>query len=318
MSSRKHWLLLLFLSAAASSSSALRPDEVSMGTTILCVRYDGGVVVGADTRTSVSGYVSNRYAAKLTFVLDGAVDSFVGRRAAPSAAAEGALADDQSSGDGAEMTEIRPDEGRAVTPSTAAPPRTEAFSTCAICRSGSAADTQSLASTVRAELVRRRLQHGVPGTVTQAAAMLRNLLVGDSGLSASLVCAGYDHVLGRGCIFTIGPGGTVFEEESWAAGGSGSSFVLGHLDSRLSSGEGGGGPGILATEEEALDAVAEAIGLAMERDGSSGGFVRMYVVDKDGRRFVTRAPGHGGRSDGPASLRDFAPAIRSGIMITNE
>lgn len=315
MSSRKHWLLLLFLSAAASSSSALRPDEVSMGTTILCVRYDGGVVVGADTRTSVSGYVSNRYAAKLTFVLDGAVDSFVGRRAAPSAAAEGALEDDQSSGDGAEVMEGRPDDERAVTPSTAPPYLPEAFSTCAICRSGSAADTQSLASTVRAELVRRRLQHGVPGTVTQAAAMLRNLLVGDSGLSASLVCAGYDHVLGRGCIFTIGPGGTVFEEDSWAAGGSGSSFVLGHLDSRLSSGE---GPGVLATEEEALDAVAGAIGLAMERDGSSGGFVRMYVVDKDGRRFVTRAPGHGGHSGGPASLRDFAPAIRSGGMITNE
>ena len=74
----------------------------------------------------------------------------------------------------------------------------------------------------------------------------------------------------------------------------------------------------LSIRRRALDAVAEAIGLAMERDGSSGGFVRMYVVDKDGRRFVTRAPGHGGRSDGPASLRDFAPAIRSGIMITNE
>jgi len=41
---------------------ALHPNEVSMGTTILAVRYKDGVVVGADTRTSVSGYVSNRYA----------------------------------------------------------------------------------------------------------------------------------------------------------------------------------------------------------------------------------------------------------------
>ena len=41
---------------------ALHPNEISMGTTILAVRYKGGVVVGADTRTSVSGYVSNRYA----------------------------------------------------------------------------------------------------------------------------------------------------------------------------------------------------------------------------------------------------------------
>ena len=208
----------------------------------------------------------------------------------------------------------------AVAPTAAAPRRTpsEDRSTCAICRSGSAADTQGLASTVRAELVRRHLQHGAPGTVTESAAMLRNLLAGDGGLSAGLICAGYDHVLGRGCIFAVGPGGAAFEERSWAAGGSGSSFVLGHLDSRLPSGGegGGGGPGILASEGEALDAVAEAIGLAMERDGSSGGFVRMYVIDRDGRRFVTRAPGRGGGSDGPAILRDFAPPIRSGGMIT--
>lgn len=316
MTSRKHWLLLLLLSAAASSSSALRPGEVSMGTTILAVRYDGGVVVGADTRTSVSGYVSNRHAAKLTFVLDGPADSFVGRRAAPGGA------DDRPSGDGAGATDSGPDDGRAVAaaaPTTPPRPPSEARSTCAICRSGSAADTQGLASTVRAEHVRRRLQHGVPGTVTESAAMLRNLLAGDGGLSAGLICAGYDHVLGRGCIFTVGPGGTVFEERSWAAGGSGSSFVLGHLDSRLSSGrEGGAGRGILASEGEALDAVAEAIGLAMERDGSSGGFVRMYVIDRNGRRFVTRAPGHGAGSDGPAILRDFAPPIRSGGMITKD
>ena len=51
------WLSLLFRVV-----DALHPNEVSMGTTILAVRYKDGVVVGADTRTSVSGYVSNRYA----------------------------------------------------------------------------------------------------------------------------------------------------------------------------------------------------------------------------------------------------------------
>ena len=50
-------LLSIFLEV-----DALHPNEVSMGTTILAVRYKDGVVVGADTRTSVSGYVSNRYA----------------------------------------------------------------------------------------------------------------------------------------------------------------------------------------------------------------------------------------------------------------
>ena len=55
-------LLLTYLSNYLLLVDALHPNEVSMGTTILAVRYKGGVVVGADTRTSVSGYVSNRYA----------------------------------------------------------------------------------------------------------------------------------------------------------------------------------------------------------------------------------------------------------------
>ena len=55
-------LLTYFLSNYLLLVDALHPNEVSMGTTILAVRYKDGVVVGADTRTSVSGYVSNRYA----------------------------------------------------------------------------------------------------------------------------------------------------------------------------------------------------------------------------------------------------------------
>ena len=71
-------VVLLFTVLFQHTTIALQQNnEVSMGTTILAVRYKDGVVVGADTRTSVSGYVSNRYAAKLTFVLDRNVDNFV-------------------------------------------------------------------------------------------------------------------------------------------------------------------------------------------------------------------------------------------------
>ena len=44
----------------------------------------------------------------------------------------------------------------------------------------------------------------------------------------------------------------------------------------------------MPSEEEALEFVSNAIRLAMERDGSSGGFVRMYVIDRFGSRFVSR------------------------------
>lgn len=41
-------LLSLFLREAVSSN-ALAAGEISMGTTILAVRFKGGIVVGADT-----------------------------------------------------------------------------------------------------------------------------------------------------------------------------------------------------------------------------------------------------------------------------
>jgi len=256
-----------------------------MGTTILAVRYNGGVVVGADTRTSVSGYVSNRYAAKLTFVLDRSIDRF----AVPFKKSAGMAFRDDDDDD---------------------------FSTCVICRSGSAADTQHLASVVRTDLVSRQLMYRVRGTVTNVAALLRNILI-NNDLSASLICAGYDHELGRGVIYTITPGGTILEELSWAVGGSGSTYILGHLDSCYSQNNSIGG--LMQSEEEALDFVSSAIGLAMERDGSSGGFIRMYVIDRFGKRFISKMPSdmRSGRINGEEvtpqqtalTLRNFAPAI---------
>jgi 20S proteasome alpha/beta subunit len=44
---------------------------------------------------------------------------------------------------------------------------------------------------------------------------------------------------------------------------------------------------LLPTEQEAIELVYTSIQLAMERDGSSGGFLRLYVIDKFGKRIVT-------------------------------
>jgi 20S proteasome alpha/beta subunit len=38
---------------------------VSMGTTILAVSYKGGVILGADSRTSTGSYIANRVADKV-------------------------------------------------------------------------------------------------------------------------------------------------------------------------------------------------------------------------------------------------------------
>lgn len=43
-----------------------RDGEHMMGTTIMAVAYDGGVIIGADSRTSAGSYVANRVSDKLT------------------------------------------------------------------------------------------------------------------------------------------------------------------------------------------------------------------------------------------------------------
>ncbi|CAF4020356.1 unnamed protein product, partial [Rotaria magnacalcarata] len=45
-------------------------QPVSTGTTIVAVEYDGGVVIGADTRTSSGSFVMNRFTDKLTKITD--------------------------------------------------------------------------------------------------------------------------------------------------------------------------------------------------------------------------------------------------------
>jgi 20S proteasome subunit beta 1 len=198
--------------------------EVHLGTTLLAVTYKDGVVVGADTRTSVSGYVSNRFAYKIAPILDQAV----------------------------------------------------------ICRSGSAADTQQLADQTKWELQARDYRYQMRPALTQISRMLRSLMLARSGeLSASLICAGYDKEVGRGRIYSISSSGFLMEEEGFAISGSGSTFILGHMDNAYR-------PDM--SEEDAVDFVVQAVQLAMSRDGSSGGFVRVHVLNEAGQKTLTMYP----------------------------
>jgi hypothetical protein len=44
--------------------------RLCMQTTIMAVEYDGGVVMGADSRTSSGSYIANRVSDKITYVHD--------------------------------------------------------------------------------------------------------------------------------------------------------------------------------------------------------------------------------------------------------
>eukprot|EP00126_Sphaerothecum_destruens_P006046 Sdes_comp19185_c0_seq5m10005 len=55
--------------------------------------------------------------------------------------------------------------------------------------------------------------------------------------------------------------------------GSGSSYIYGFCDSKYRSG---------MSKDDCFKFVSEALALAMNRDGSSGGMIRMASIDKDG------------------------------------
>ena len=264
--------LLLLSSHAPTSCTA---------TTIVAVRYgigpSSGVVVGADTRTSTGGYVSNRFAAKLTFVLDRETDVFV------DGYHENGGDDDDDDGRNGKDSAVQ---------SAPPPPPTEA-STCCVCRSGSAADTQALSDAVRTDLLDRQLSRGRRGTVTAAARLLQNMVRNDPDLSASLICAGYDHVRGESCIYSISPGGTAMEEPRYAVQGSGSGYIYGYLEAGINGDGGATGKKDSRKveewdEEDAIEFVARVVGLAVERDGSSGGFCRIFSINRDGKKEYAR------------------------------
>lgn len=53
------------------ADDVMAPEQaVSTGTTIMAVEFDGGVVMGADTRTSTGDYVANRASRKISKVHD--------------------------------------------------------------------------------------------------------------------------------------------------------------------------------------------------------------------------------------------------------
>jgi len=54
----------------AAPGRGLKKGEVSMGTSIMAVAFNGGVVIAADSRTSSGDYVSNRVSDKLSAVSD--------------------------------------------------------------------------------------------------------------------------------------------------------------------------------------------------------------------------------------------------------
>ncbi|KAJ7068130.1 nucleophile aminohydrolase [Mycena amicta] len=146
------------------------------------------------------------------------------------------------------------------------------------CRSGSAADTQAVADIVHYYLQMYSQTSGSPPPVHTAASLFQKLCYENKdNLSAGIIVAGWDKEIGPS-VYNIPLGGGLFRQP-WAIGGSGSTYVYGYCDATYREGWG---------RDETVEFVKNTLSLAMARDGSSGGVVRMCVITEEGveRLFV--------------------------------
>jgi len=90
-------------------------------------------------------------------------------------------------------------------------------------------------------------------------------------LMAGLIVGGWDPYDG-GQVFEIPLGGTLMPQK-FAVGGSGSTYIYGLVDETYRVG---------MTKTECKDFVKNAIAHAMARDGSSGGVIRLVIIDQGG------------------------------------
>ena len=143
----------------------------------MAVEFDGGVVLGADSRTTTGAFIANRVTNKITPVAD------------------------------------------------------RVF----CCRSGSAADTQTIADHVRYNLELYALQTGEQPSAAVAARLFRLLCYENKDyLMAGIICAGWDPKNG-GQVFSINLGGAAVRLP-YCIGGSGSTYVYGYCDANYRKG----------------------------------------------------------------------------------
>lgn len=184
------------------------------GTTIVACTYNGGVVLGADSRVSTGNYISNRASDKITPLTDNVW----------------------------------------------------------LLRSGSAADTQLVADYVRFYASQHIMELQRDASVKTVATLVKQMNYNNkASLMGAMIIAGWDAKEG-GQVYGCPIGGTLVRE-AWTTDGSGSTFIWGYLDSVYRED---------MTREETEDYVATAVGLAMGRDGSSGGVIRLVTLNKDG------------------------------------
>ncbi|KAG2498798.1 hypothetical protein HYH03_002992 [Edaphochlamys debaryana] len=140
-----------------------------------------------------------------------------------------------------------------------------------LCRSGSAPDTQIVSDNVRHYLAQMTAESGEEPTVQMAAKLAQMISYNNKHLMAAMLVVGWDKHEG-GSVYGAPIGGTL-SKEKWSTDGSGSTYIWGFCDSEFRDN---------MTREEAEQWAINALALAMARDASSGGSVRIITCNAEG------------------------------------
>lgn len=187
-------------------------EPIMTGTTIAAVTFNEGVIIAADTRTSMGTYVSCRMSNKITQLTDNIY----------------------------------------------------------CCRSGRASHTQCVARLVSQFIKKFSMNDNKEASVRDAA-IFTSKIISNYPLVASMIIAGYDDD-GKGSVYSVNLGGTLLKRD-WAVGGSGSAFIYGYADSTYNEN---------MTFEQRVNFAKQLVKLAIKRDNSSGGCIRISIIRKEG------------------------------------
>ncbi|CEQ43233.1 SPOSA6832_05146, partial [Sporobolomyces salmonicolor] len=180
------------------SLARIKAGEMNLGTSIMAVAFDGGVVIGADSRTTMGSYIANRVTDKLTYLHERIYCCRSGSAADTQAVADVAHAQLQQ---------------YAMVHGERPPVHVAATMLEGLCYSNKCARSSP------------------PSPV-----LLPDPLLSRDRLSAGIIVAGWDPIAG-GTVYNIPLGGGLFKGP-WAIGGSGSTYIYGYCDATFREGWG--------------------------------------------------------------------------------
>ena len=139
-------------------------------------------------------------------------------------------------------------------------------------KAGTASDTQFLIQTTKNYMSQFSVEYGDVPPVKVAARILQQFQYEYKNyLNASVIVCGVDNIEG-GVIYIVGQGGSTIKQKV-ALSGSGSSYIFGYVDKNFKEN---------MTKQEAVEFLKTAVTLAIHRDNSSGGAIRMVDITREG------------------------------------